>query len=116
MNNILKKNNNSLKNNRSKVYANTFRHTECHQEGAVLKKSNPTLICKQSKKLKRLDPCKGKMCWHRLSKSEKKKHGVHNGGGKVIRKINKFKKNSKKSRKNKKSKKNNKRPKNSNKK
>lgn len=127
-NNILKKNNKTLKNNkyRSKVYANTFRHTECHQEGAVLKESNPTLICKKSKKLKRLDPCKGKMCWHRkgpgdsvmyyFSIKEAKEQEKQGGGSrKQNRNINKSKKNSKKSRKNKKFKKNHKRSKNSNK-
>lgn len=46
-------------------YANRFRHTKCHQKGAVLKESNPKLICKKSKKPRMFDPCKGKMCWHR---------------------------------------------------
>ena len=48
-----------------KQYANRFRHTKCHQKGAVLKESNPKLICKKSKKPRMFDPCKGKMCWHR---------------------------------------------------
>ena len=30
-----------------------------------MKESNPTLICKKSKKPRMFDPCKGKMCWHR---------------------------------------------------
>lgn len=53
---------NKLRNN---IYANKFRHTTCNQKGAVLKESNPTLICKKSKKPRMFDPCKGKMCWHR---------------------------------------------------
>lgn len=50
---------------RNEIYANKFRHTKCHKKGAVLKESNPTLICKKSKKPRMFDPCKGKMCWHR---------------------------------------------------
>jgi hypothetical protein len=121
---------NHLKNNsfRNEVYANKFRHTKCQRKGAILKESNPTLICKKSKKLKRFDPCKGKMCWHRkgpgdsamyyLSIKAAKKHNSYakknnekTGGAYKSKKLKKSR-NNKKSKKSNRSKKSNKSRKN----
>lgn len=97
---------NKLKNNKTRDnwYAKQFRHTSCNKKGALLEESNPPLICKKSKKPKRFDPCKGKMCWYRkgpgdsimyyssikkAKKYEQKTKNLQKGGNKKNKTTNK---------------------------